>query len=216
MTAQMRRRVAAWEGDRWMDRAACRDKPARWFTDPGGPDDVRRALETCGHCPVRGVCLDVVLRHPVDADVGVWGGTTERTRRQVRIGRTNSPPDVATDRPHQHRHEGTGEVAEDDEDLGERPPINMRRTAAVERLAAPEITVARDAHGDFTDVTGRVIIFRIHGSPPWMLMIDRHCIARTETVADARRIAGTTLHPSQRSVTSRAVNHEGACPPVRR
>ena len=72
----------------------------------------------------------------------------------------------------------------------------MRSTAApVPRLAAPEITVARDANGDFVDADGRVIIFKIAGTPPYMLMIDGRCIRRTPTLTAARQAAYRHLHP---------------------
>ena len=62
---------------------------------------------------------------------------------------------------------------------------------------APMLTVSRDKHGDYSDATGRVIIFRIHGHPPWMLMVDGRCHTRTETFNAARRTAWDALNPSR-------------------
>ncbi len=205
------------ESDRWMDQAACRDKPARWFTDPTGPDDTRQALKTCARCPVRGTCLAVALNHPVDADVGVWGGTTEQTRLLIRRRDLDasqvlhSPPALAASLLHRPQTRAPAATTA----LG---PISRKKTeVAPRRLEAPEITVARDSHGDYVDATGRVIIFHIHGDPPWMLMIDRRCIARTRTMAEARRVAWSTLHPSPNLIASRAVTREpSACRQSRR
>lgn len=187
-------------GAHWRDKAACRDKPAGWFTDPAGPDDIRRALATCTGCPVRAPCLDLALTHSVEADVGIWGGTTEQTRRRIRDGQLSAaeaieerdlaeletptparPPAPAATRG----HDGSGEPSAPTTPL---------------RSPAPELTVARDAHGDYTDVTGRVIIFRIHRDPPWMVLVDGRPLARTDTLTDGRRIAWAALNDPERRI----------------
>ena len=182
----------------WREKAACRDKPARWFTDPADADDTRRALATCTDCPVRAPCLDLALTHSIEADVGIWGGTTEHTRRGIRDGQLSAPEalqerDMAqlqapTSPPAQaatRRHDGSGKPSAPTTPL--RSPV-------------PELTVARDVHGDYTDVTGRVIIFRIHRDPPWMVLVDGHPIARTDTLTHGRRIAWAALNDPARKI----------------
>lgn len=41
----------------------------------------RAAVAVCRACPVREVCLEYALEH---GELGVWGGTTERERREQR------------------------------------------------------------------------------------------------------------------------------------
>lgn len=186
------------DGSDWREKAACRDKPARWFTDPAGADDIRQALATCTGCPVRAPCLDLALTHSVEADVGIWGGTTEQTRRRIRDGQLSAAealpegdvveletPARPRDRAVTRRDTGSGEPS--------------ARTTPL-RSPAPELTVARDAHGDYTDVTGRVIIFRIHRDPPWMVLVDGRPLARTDTLTDGRRIAWAALNDPQRRI----------------
>jgi hypothetical protein len=55
----------------------------------------------------------------------------------------------------------------------------------------PTLAVARTSPGTYASADGRTVIFRIHGDPPWMLMIDHRCIARAPTLRDARRLAWT-------------------------
>ena len=67
----------------WWDDAACRHcHPSLFF--PAGPtvaaEQVHRALSICNRCPVRGMCLADNL----DERFGIWGGTTEESRRQLR------------------------------------------------------------------------------------------------------------------------------------
>lgn len=159
----------------WMQQAACRYQPTEWFTDPDSADEeeVQRALDTCTRCPVRRSCLHTALSHPVSADTGIWGGTTEQTRRRLRGGAHTIEPPALT----------------------RQPPPTPSTTRSTPRLPAPEITLGRDTHGDYTDATGRVTAFRIHGDPPWMLMIDGRCVARTRTLTEARQRAWT-MQPS--------------------
>lgn len=69
----------------WMARAACRGQPIELFF-PGRGADVRPALELCRQCPVRSECAEYALGSYSEAGVavsGVWGGTSERRRRQI-------------------------------------------------------------------------------------------------------------------------------------
>lgn len=163
----------------WMQQAACRDQPTEWFTDPQADEQVQRALDSCTRCPVRRSCLHTALSHPASADTGIWGGTTEQARRRLRGGANTTEPAALTRQP---------------------PPAPPAR-GSTPRLPAPEITLGRDTHGDYTDATGRITAFRIHGDPPWMLMIDGRCVARTRTLTEARQRAWTVL-PSLAGRTS--------------
>lgn len=70
----------AWD-PAWPAQAACRGvDPDLFFPDRGG--NVDAALATCAGCPVRATCLaDALLRGERH---GIWGGTSERTRRVLR------------------------------------------------------------------------------------------------------------------------------------
>ena len=154
----------------WRDDAACIGADFRIFTDPR-PDtgDARRAVELCQACPVKQPCLDTALKIETPADVGIWGGTTAQARRRLR----------------RERHRAA--VHADG-----RPLVRQR---PLEPLAAKTegLHLVEDDNGDFVDRSGRVIVFEIHGDPPFMLMIDRRPRARTQTVDDAAGLAAQLL-----------------------
>jgi hypothetical protein len=175
----------------WLGHAACRDEPSNRFIDPTDEGDLRAALTTCQRCPVREPCLHTALSHRVEADVGIWGGTTEVQRREIRRGRLQ--PEVA---PNGEEHQTpTCLQAESREPLG----TLTRRSREIPRLAAPEVTVARNEHGDYVSADGRVLIFRIRGDLPWVLAIDDRIIGASRTATEARRTAWTTLYESERA-----------------
>lgn len=178
-------------GDSWRHQAACRDRDTRLFTDPRpGTDDVRQALATCNTCSVRKACLAAALRHSAEADVGIWGGTTEQTRHRLRTGRLTVEQALNSDghrNPEPRNHQVNGAVLA-------QPDSGAGRPLQVPRLPAPEITVALDEHGDYVSADQRVLIFRIHGNRPWALAIDDRFITTTCTVTEARRIAWANLH----------------------
>lgn len=76
----------------WATKGACVGRPTAWWF-PGyawrkGPvaAPVERATAIwakgiCDHCPVSRPCLDHALRY---REVGVWGGTDDAERRQMR------------------------------------------------------------------------------------------------------------------------------------
>lgn len=65
----------------WQTRAACRGSgPSNYVTDRGTSTDAARA--TCARCEVRTDCLAFALADP--SLEGVWGGTSDRERRQLR------------------------------------------------------------------------------------------------------------------------------------
>lgn len=66
----------------WYDDAACRGMdPAVFFPDHHG--DHRAALAVCATCPVAAHCLLEAMAVGTSLH-GIWGGTTERRRRQLR------------------------------------------------------------------------------------------------------------------------------------
>lgn len=75
----------------WMDNASCGDTHHNWFpavkTGPLSVED-REHLATlrgiCAACPVQDHCLDHALEH---YEAGVWAGTTEDQRKELRRAR---------------------------------------------------------------------------------------------------------------------------------
>jgi WhiB family transcriptional regulator, redox-sensing transcriptional regulator len=154
----------------WRDDAACLDHPAEWFTDPA-PGDARRAVDVCNTCPVKRPCLDAALEIEVSADLGIWGGTTPNTRRRLRRER------AGVDSPR---------------DRAKHVPDRMGQVAALQDSDST-LELIEDEHGDHVDRSGRVVVFEIHGDPPFMLMIDGKPRARTSTVRDAAGLAARLL-----------------------
>lgn len=163
--------------NQWARKAACAGHPPRRFTDPADHTETRAALAVCRRCPVRQPCLDTALaRHPT-ADVGIWGGTTEPQRRHLRTRTHDSQPPAATGRDR-------------------RPPRP--------RPSMPELTLQRDAHGDLTDPTGRVLITRLPTgrARDYMVFLDGRPTTRTHRLADARQAARAHLQRQSVSATS--------------
>lgn len=153
----------------WMHDAACTTAPARWFTHPG-PSDVAKALDTCRSCPVRQACLATALKHPPDVDVGIWGGTTERQRHQIRAGHLH-PDDIPVP--------GRSEPGPTPTTTATPPKPQPCPVSPPDR---PATTVARNRDGDYASADGRTLIVRLLRQPPWMLFIDGQPVARTRTV----------------------------------
>ena len=70
--------------DNWPAQAACKDDPDRMFVSGAEQHGAKR---TCLGCPVRSECLAEALDNQLEW--GVWGGMTERERRQVLKTRPN-------------------------------------------------------------------------------------------------------------------------------
>ena len=70
----------------WRDRAACLTVDPELFFPVGntGPavEQIERAKAVCSTCPVTEYCLQYAL--DTNQDSGVWGGTSEEERRQLR------------------------------------------------------------------------------------------------------------------------------------
>lgn len=65
----------------WMDAGACNGQPQDpWFPERG--ESLLHAKRVCATCPVAQECLDYALARNIDH--GVWGGTSEKQRRQLR------------------------------------------------------------------------------------------------------------------------------------
>jgi WhiB family redox-sensing transcriptional regulator len=66
----------------WHKKAACAGQTPAFFVKGTPPT---RTRQICAGCAVREKCLEAALADP-DL-VGLWGGTTERERREMRRGR---------------------------------------------------------------------------------------------------------------------------------
>lgn len=74
---------------RWQDQALCaQTDPEAFFPDKGG--STREAKQICGSCEVRAECLGYALEH--NEMFGIWGGLSERERRQMKRTAGNPPP----------------------------------------------------------------------------------------------------------------------------
>jgi len=70
----------------WRLQASCRDSDPDLYFPIGttGPaiEQIANAKSICRQCEVQGSCLDFALS--TNQDHGIWGGTTEQERRQIR------------------------------------------------------------------------------------------------------------------------------------
>jgi WhiB family transcriptional regulator, redox-sensing transcriptional regulator len=77
--------VIADQGIDWRHRSACRDEDPELFhpVGPGGPvlSEIAAAKAVCAVCPVTSECLEWALAMGVS---GIWGGTSENERREMR------------------------------------------------------------------------------------------------------------------------------------
>ncbi len=73
----------------WRERAACRGMdPDLFLLDKSESGDVPKAKAVCRSCPVREECLEealapVYVGGNVVKTVGVWGGFSEKQRREL-------------------------------------------------------------------------------------------------------------------------------------
>lgn len=66
----------------WRDRAACRGWDThRFYVGKDAAQPPVDILELCLSCPVRPRCLNEAMQN---YEYGIWGGTTEKQRRQLR------------------------------------------------------------------------------------------------------------------------------------
>ena len=70
----------------WRSEAACQDTDPDLFFPVGttGPalEQIATAKAVCQECPVQEACLEFALM--TNQDSGIWGGTSEDERRQLR------------------------------------------------------------------------------------------------------------------------------------
>jgi WhiB family redox-sensing transcriptional regulator len=74
---------------RWHQRARCRGVDTKVFL-PGQGDPVGPAKALCRECEVREECLNFALSLPAGDDRGIWGGISERQRRDIRRERARA------------------------------------------------------------------------------------------------------------------------------
>lgn len=75
------------DAEPWQAQALCaQTDPEAFFPDKGG--STRAAKAVCARCPVRAECLAFALEN--DERFGVWGGLSERERRQLRARQAGS------------------------------------------------------------------------------------------------------------------------------
>lgn len=82
----------------WLLEAACRGTDTSVFF-PSRGDNIRlaKARTICATCPVSQQCLDYALSQPFTLQ-GVYGGTSERERRRIRL--SNNKAARSTRTPH--------------------------------------------------------------------------------------------------------------------
>ena len=165
----------------WRDDAACVEYPAEWFTGPHEPGDTQRAIDVCTTCPVKQPCLEAALSIEVSADLGIWGGTTPAARRRIRRSA------IAVDGALTHGGERTGT------DPRPRPLPAEIPDSTAEVHAAGLVDLHPDKCGDLVDSSGRVIVFEIHGSPPYMVMVDGRPRRRVDSLDEATRVVNDLL-----------------------
>lgn len=69
--------------DHWQSQGACRTRPdLNWFPERG--QNIGEQRDVCASCLVRIDCLAEALDLGAHADFGIWGGTSERQRRDMR------------------------------------------------------------------------------------------------------------------------------------
>lgn len=69
----------------WTRDAACRNKPVDWFHPeyPAHTATYARARAVCAQCPIVDQCLAYAI--VINTEFGMWGATTPRERRAIRI-----------------------------------------------------------------------------------------------------------------------------------
>ncbi|WP_289008025.1 WhiB family transcriptional regulator [uncultured Thermomonospora sp.] len=96
----------------WRNNAACLGvDPDLFFPPQGGATNGAEAKQICGGCPVQAECLDYAVT--TAQKYGIWGGTNERERREIRKQRgliVKTEPacgTIAGYRRHQNRNQPT-------------------------------------------------------------------------------------------------------------
>jgi WhiB family redox-sensing transcriptional regulator len=77
-----RQEVREPEREDWRDDAECVRHPGNVDFFPERGESVRAAKAVCAQCPVKAECLEYAMQW--NHLSGVWGGLSERERRQLR------------------------------------------------------------------------------------------------------------------------------------
>lgn len=79
--------------EQWHERALCpQTDPDAFYPEKGGSTEAAKAI--CRRCPVKKECLDFALDN--DERFGIWGGFSERERREIKRGRVAYPYPAVT------------------------------------------------------------------------------------------------------------------------
>jgi hypothetical protein len=84
--------IVADPGD-WQDDALCRVVRVNFFPERHEFEAVRLAKTVCAECPVQVACLAYALAN--HEQHGIWGGLSERQRRQIRVKGGSMRPALA-------------------------------------------------------------------------------------------------------------------------
>lgn len=71
----------------WLQDGLCKGDDAERWIAPGDLPTTKKLKAVCDECPVREPCLEYALELPERETMGVWGGTSERERRKIRMNR---------------------------------------------------------------------------------------------------------------------------------
>ena len=79
-------RSVEWDSDDWRELSACRDTDPDLFfpigTTGAAIEQIEAAKAVCRTCEAQPACLEFALM--TNQESGVWGGTSEEERRQLR------------------------------------------------------------------------------------------------------------------------------------
>ena len=68
----------------WTAHAVCATVDGNlWFPEKNDRMSAQRAKQICRTCPVINECLEAAITSEV-VELGIWGGTSERERRNIR------------------------------------------------------------------------------------------------------------------------------------
>lgn len=74
---------------KWQQHAACKGHPPEWWHPEANDDAARdRAKQICYRCAVRSECLNHSMENP---EAGIWGGLTEKERKDLRKALRRNP-----------------------------------------------------------------------------------------------------------------------------
>lgn len=78
----------------WTREALCAKigSPSDWSPDPSDTEAAEAAIEVCGHCPVRDLCLEDALARPRLAQGTIRGGMVDADRQSLHRRRRRQDP----------------------------------------------------------------------------------------------------------------------------